>query len=649
MSKSSKSKDAHLAWEIHNQMNRFDITGITENAAFPNDSKENYKPRTLIDNTLEIIDPTPNIHTLFVQFNKKFFSNKLLSVEVKWSHRMTSCAGTCTFNTGSRYCVIALSSPLLKLRPRKDLVETLLHEMIHAFLFVTNNNRDRDGHGPEFCKHMHRINQEAGTKITVYHTFHAEVKLYQQHWWRCNGPCQKKHPFFGMVRRSMNRAPGPNDFWFKEHQSSCGGQFIKVREPEKVGKKGKKAKDDSKNPNLDKWLTPDNKSKGTGTGLKTKGGSSVYTVNKWNANANSNEPGISKLGNTTNNVHGFGTGGPGSSSGSSSSATTSSANKVSFTGTLGGSGSGRSRLLQLFDSPQSSSKENNNEKKESNDGTFSPKTVRCPICKDLILEKIANEHIDSCLVHKKEMKPPLMNSTPENNSKSTKITQNGNKFANCPVCNKEFSLSKITEHIDTCLTENDDKNPSPIVINDSDSDFESTPAKKRKISDFFNNSVKKETKNTANCPVCKKDIKIDEMNRHLDECLIEIDDINEAGPSKVDNSGNIDKNKVHVDVKKETAEKCLICNKILDPDVPLTQHLDDCLKGMFNADDSFTEQEEKINDSKNVKANDLIEIDDSTSDEESSDEEKKNRFPCPVCLTLIPQGEMNKHLDSCVG
>jgi hypothetical protein len=34
-----------------------------------------------------------------------------------------------------------ISIPLLKLRPRKDLVETLLHEMIHAYLFVTDNNK----------------------------------------------------------------------------------------------------------------------------------------------------------------------------------------------------------------------------------------------------------------------------------------------------------------------------------------------------------------------------------------------------------------------------------------------------------------------------------------------------------------------------
>lgn len=47
------------------------------------------------------------------------------------------------------------------------LPQTLLHEMIHALLFVTQNNRDRDGHGPEFCKHMNRINKASGTKITV--------------------------------------------------------------------------------------------------------------------------------------------------------------------------------------------------------------------------------------------------------------------------------------------------------------------------------------------------------------------------------------------------------------------------------------------------------------------------------------------------
>lgn len=47
------------------------------------------------------------------------------------------------------------------------LFQTLLHEMIHAYLFVTNNDKDREGHGPEFCKHMHRINRLTGANITV--------------------------------------------------------------------------------------------------------------------------------------------------------------------------------------------------------------------------------------------------------------------------------------------------------------------------------------------------------------------------------------------------------------------------------------------------------------------------------------------------
>jgi len=31
----------------------------------------------------------------------------------------------------------------------------------------------------------------------------------------------------------MNRAPGPSDFWFKTHQDSCSGTFVKIREPPK--------------------------------------------------------------------------------------------------------------------------------------------------------------------------------------------------------------------------------------------------------------------------------------------------------------------------------------------------------------------------------------------------------------------------------
>ncbi|XP_020774069.2 DNA-dependent metalloprotease SPRTN [Boleophthalmus pectinirostris] len=201
------------------------------------------RPLSIVDESWEMLDPNPDVRSMFLEFNDMFFWGKLSGVEVKWSPRMTLCAGVCSYEGRGGLCSIRLSEPLLKLRPRKDLVETLLHEMIHALLFVTQNNRDRDGHGPEFCKHMNRINQASGTKISIYHTFHDEVDVYRQHWWRCDGPCQNRKPYFGYVKRAMNRAPSHLDPWWEDHRRTCGGTYTKVKEPEGYGKKKGSKKD----------------------------------------------------------------------------------------------------------------------------------------------------------------------------------------------------------------------------------------------------------------------------------------------------------------------------------------------------------------------------------------------------------------------
>lgn len=134
---------------------------------------------------LELVDPTPDIHELFQTFDALYFGGALAAVEVRWSPRMTLCAGVCVYHRRAGYCSIRLSKPLLQFRPRSDLVDTLLHEAIHAYLFVTQQNTDHDDHGPRFCSHMQRINQAAGTSITVYHTFHDEVDHHRTHWWQC--------------------------------------------------------------------------------------------------------------------------------------------------------------------------------------------------------------------------------------------------------------------------------------------------------------------------------------------------------------------------------------------------------------------------------------------------------------------------------
>lgn len=56
--------------------------------------------------------------------------------------------------------------------------------------------------------------------------------MYKTHVWRCNGICQHRKPFYGYVRRTANRIPGPSDMWWMQHQTSCGGYFQKISAPE---------------------------------------------------------------------------------------------------------------------------------------------------------------------------------------------------------------------------------------------------------------------------------------------------------------------------------------------------------------------------------------------------------------------------------
>ncbi len=75
----------------------------------------------------EYIDPNPDIHALFLQFNKQYFYGTLETIEVRWSSKMTlyvvsfllilpRCAGLCCYEGKGGLCSIRLSEPLLKYR-----------------------------------------------------------------------------------------------------------------------------------------------------------------------------------------------------------------------------------------------------------------------------------------------------------------------------------------------------------------------------------------------------------------------------------------------------------------------------------------------------------------------------------------------------
>jgi predicted SprT family Zn-dependent metalloprotease len=226
-----------IQMQLDSESNDCDQTSDTKSIAKASQSQSQIG-RTLHDPEWDYIDPCPDIRALFQEFDKLYFWNRLGSCVVEWSKRMTICAGIFYLKEGG---IIRLSEPLLKFRPRKDLVDTLLHEMIHAYLYLTRNYKDRGEHGDEFKSHMDRINKAASTRITVYHSFHDEVNHARQHVWRCTGVCRTMPPFYGYVKRSMNRAPGKNDTWWGQHQSKCNGTFEKTSEPESYKQKQAKS------------------------------------------------------------------------------------------------------------------------------------------------------------------------------------------------------------------------------------------------------------------------------------------------------------------------------------------------------------------------------------------------------------------------
>jgi hypothetical protein len=205
-------------------------------------SDEQKTAHSQINDILSDTNPFVDIHQLFGLYNILYFRSLLVPrVEVTWSARLTLCAGMCELvkdDEGKyRRIRLKLSEPLLKYRPRSDTIDTLLHEAIHAYFFITTSwqhsrGDDGTGHGKGFLLLADAVNNHGNYEITVYHTFHDEVDSYRTHIWKCDGPCQHTPPYFGLVKRSMNRAPSKSDTWWKQHEEECGGSYTKIMEPE---------------------------------------------------------------------------------------------------------------------------------------------------------------------------------------------------------------------------------------------------------------------------------------------------------------------------------------------------------------------------------------------------------------------------------
>lgn len=115
--------DLALALKLQEEFDRAENVACIESGPL---SSTPGAPLSLADESWEVMDPNPDIRALFLQYNDRFFWGRLAGIEVKWSPRMTLCAGLCVYEGRGGLCSVRLSLPLLKLRPRRDLVQTLL-------------------------------------------------------------------------------------------------------------------------------------------------------------------------------------------------------------------------------------------------------------------------------------------------------------------------------------------------------------------------------------------------------------------------------------------------------------------------------------------------------------------------------------------
>ncbi|KAJ6796675.1 sprT-like domain-containing protein Spartan isoform X4 [Iris pallida] len=191
-------------------------------------------------------EPHPDVHQLFCHYNSLYFGGVLGTCFVSWSpSRTTRSTSFCSYMDGVA-CEIHLSELLLKGRTADDVKNTLLHEMIHAFLYVTSNMKDHSYHGPKFKAKMNAINSSSvtdpqrpssGYSITIHHQFQKKVDSHIVHHWICQS-CGDR------IERAMNipsasdcvenigheKSCGNSSCHWHKHKIICSGTYKKVTE-----------------------------------------------------------------------------------------------------------------------------------------------------------------------------------------------------------------------------------------------------------------------------------------------------------------------------------------------------------------------------------------------------------------------------------
>lgn len=141
------------------------------------------------------------LHFIWGDLNVRFFDDRLPSIQIIWSRRLTASSGMFVSRVGPRAKtdqgpdtrperrLIRLSLPLLQSLSERtayaeqEIVSTLAHEMIHQWQFDVLKRRP--DHGLDFMRKMTEMNRSGLLGVTIYHALGKEVQALSRYAWRC--------------------------------------------------------------------------------------------------------------------------------------------------------------------------------------------------------------------------------------------------------------------------------------------------------------------------------------------------------------------------------------------------------------------------------------------------------------------------------
>lgn len=450
----------------------------------------------------------------------------------------------------------------------------------------------------------------------------------------------------------MNRAPGPKDFWWEDHQRNCGGTFIKIKEPEPRVKPtksktnpngditnyintnktinnntvlkdsnsipdGTKSKKPPVIPKKEPVYNPRPKKppvlfEGKGQTLNGEQTKSVNVVeevrNVWNKkdiNGSSTPKNKDDIVNTVRNVW----------------AKKQLFKKVNNTDVLSDPRLESHDVERVHEGPPMKLRKINgysngglNENNSSEREVPRYKKIDGYFDGTSILKELYGDNIKLIQSGNDNQKLVAVTNNPSTASIDKKEVDI--KYVKCPICDESVIDRHINSHVDECLNIDFIEK---LVHENTEGVFDGQTLGQTNTPSVTLIKQKKEPNDEIT--VINLEDSLDDLKNDMQPSSII-----EPGPSKIDK-----------------VNECACCGKTID--TPLEEHLDECLMFFRN---NTTIPEEGASTSSPIETIVIDDDDDDIFDESLALNASGTKAPCPCCLEMVEGEDMNEHLDVCL-